>query len=86
MSYSGPALSTRSNLDRARAYGAGPPQNIKHRYLPYLGRYRTLVMRAKEYGWGGEDTDGDRRQETDSKARASGMRTSRTTTKILFFS
>ena len=35
---------------------------------------------------GGEDTYGDRRQEADRKAGASGMRTIRTTTKILFHS
>ena len=30
------------------------PQTVQqHRYLPDLGRYRTLVMRAMEYGGGG---------------------------------
>ena len=44
----GPAFSTRSNLARARARGAGPPRTVEHRYLPDLGRYRNLVMRAME--------------------------------------
>ena len=79
----GPALSTRGNLSHARARGTGPPWTVEHRYLPDLGRYRTLAMRAKEYGGGGEDTDGDQRQESNRKAGASGMPTSITTTKIL---
>ena len=45
---SGPALSTRGNLARARAHGAGSPRTVEHRYLPGLGRYETLMMRAKE--------------------------------------
>ena len=44
----GPALSKRGNLAHARARGAGPPRTVKHRYLPGLGRYKTLMMRAKE--------------------------------------
>ena len=44
----GPAFSTRGNLARSRARGAGPPRTVEHRYLPDLGRYRTLVMRAME--------------------------------------
>ena len=44
----GPALSTRGNLARARARGAGSPWTVEHRYLPGLGRYKTLMMRAKE--------------------------------------
>ena len=44
----GPALSTGGNLDRARARGAGPPRTVKHRYLPVLGRDKTLMMRAKK--------------------------------------
>ena len=42
----GPAFSTRGNLARARARGGGPPRTVEHRYLPDLGCYRTLVMRA----------------------------------------
>ena len=44
----GSALSTRGNLARARARGAGSPRTIKHRYLPGLGRYKTLMMRAND--------------------------------------
>ena len=44
----GPALSTRGNLAHARARGAGPPRTVEHRYLPGLGRYKTLMMRAKD--------------------------------------
>ena len=44
----GPALSTRGNLARARARGAGSPRTVEHRYLPSLGRYKTLMMRAKD--------------------------------------
>ena len=46
----GPALSTRGNLAhaRARARGAGSPGTVEHHYLPGLGLYETLMMRAKE--------------------------------------
>ena len=44
----GPALHTRGNLARTRARGAGSPRTVKHRYLPGLWRYETLMMRAKE--------------------------------------
>ena len=44
----GPALSTHGNLARARARVAGSPRTVEHRYLPGLGRYETLMMRAKE--------------------------------------
>ena len=47
-SWIGTALSTRGNLACARARGAGSPRTVKHRYLPGLGRYETLMMRAKE--------------------------------------
>ena len=42
----GPALSTRGNLALAR--GVGSPRTVEHCYLPGLGRYETLMMRAKE--------------------------------------
>ena len=81
----GPALSTRGNLAHYRDRGAGSPRTVEHRYFPYLGCYATLMMMAKEYGGGGEDTDRDqRRQEADRKAGPSGMRACRATTKILF--
>ena len=44
MFYYGPALSTRSNLACACARGAGSPRTVKHRYLPGLGRYETLMF------------------------------------------
>ena len=44
----GPAFSRRGNLACARARGAGPPRTVEHRYLPNLGRYRTLLMRAMD--------------------------------------
>ena len=44
----GPALSTRGNLAHARARGAGSPRTVKHRYLPFLWCYATLMMMAKE--------------------------------------
>ena len=44
----GPVLSTRSNLARARACGAGSPRTVKHCYLPGLGRDKTLMMRTKD--------------------------------------
>ena len=44
----GTARAKRGNLARARARGAGSPQTVEYRYLPGLGRYETLMMRAKE--------------------------------------
>ena len=44
----GPALSTRGNLARTRARGAGSPRTVEHCYLPSLGFYKTLMMMAKE--------------------------------------
>ena len=43
-----PALSTRGNLARARARGAGPPRTVKYYYLPGLGRDKNLMMRDME--------------------------------------
>ena len=45
---SGPVLITCGNLARARARGAGSPRTVGHRYLPGLGGYETLMMRANE--------------------------------------
>ena len=44
----GPALSTHGNLARASARGMGSPRTVEHRYLPGLGCYETLMMRAKD--------------------------------------
>ena len=41
----------------------GPTQTAELPLLA-LGRYRTRTMRVMEYGGGGEDKDGDRRQKT----------------------
>ena len=65
----GPALSTRGNLACARARGAGSPRTVEHHYLPGLGCYETLLIMAKEYGEGGEDTDGDRRRQEADRHR-----------------
>ena len=50
MDNNGPALSTRSNLGpwSAPVARVHPWTVQQHRYLPDVGRYRTLVMRAME--------------------------------------
>ena len=46
----GPALSTRGNLARARARGAGSPRTVEHRYFPGLECYKTLFLGPHHQG------------------------------------